>query len=61
MPLASMKLTLESYLIQKEKFPQTGRHIVAQFNTEAVVIYQAYRPAIGCFAASHGILEESLV
>lgn len=49
-----MKLTLESYLTQKEKLPQTGRHIVAQFNTEAVVVYQAYRPAIGCFAASHG-------
>ncbi len=33
-----MKLTLESYLIQKEKLPKTGRHIVAQFNTEAVVV-----------------------
>ncbi|GAB4543894.1 MAG: DUF4291 domain-containing protein [Pleurocapsa sp.] len=49
-----MKLTLESYLTQKQKLPQTGRHIVAQFNTEAVVVYQAYRPAIGCFAASGG-------
>ena len=49
-----MKLILESYLTQKEKLPKTGRHIVAQFNTEAVVVYQAYRPAIGCFAASNG-------
>ena len=49
-----MKLKIESYLTQKEKLPQTGRHIVAQFNTEAVVVYQAYRPAIGCFAADRG-------
>ncbi len=49
-----MKLTLESYLTQKAKLPKTGRHIVAQFNTEAVVVYQAYRPDIGCFAASNG-------
>ena len=49
-----MKLTLESYLTEKEKFSQTDRHIVAQFNTEAVVVSQAYRTAIGCFAAHNG-------
>jgi hypothetical protein len=49
-----MRLTLESYLTQTAKLPQTGRHIVAQFNTEAVVVYQAYRHDIGHFAVSNG-------
>jgi hypothetical protein len=34
--------------------PTTGRHVVAQFDDESVIVYQAYRPAIGHFAAQHG-------
>src|SRR5439155_2761622 len=33
-----------------------GRHILTQFDDESVVVYQAYRPAIGRFAAEHGLL-----
>jgi SAM-dependent methyltransferase len=34
--------------------PNSGRHILAQFDDESVVDYQAYRPAIGLFAAKNG-------
>jgi Domain of unknown function (DUF4291) len=32
----------------------SGRHILAQFDDDSVIVYQAYRPAIGHFAAKHG-------
>ncbi len=35
-------------------WPQSGRHILASYDETSVVVYQAYRPAIGHFAASHG-------
>lgn len=49
-----MKLVTEPYLTQVERLPKTGNHILAQFDKESVVVYQAYRPAIGKFAATQG-------
>src|SRR5215831_4738827 len=49
-----MKLQTELYLDQKRRWPTTGRHILAQFDDDTIVVYQAYRPAIGRFAAEHG-------
>jgi hypothetical protein len=49
-----MNLPTESYLNQAARWPQDGRHILAQYDAESVVVYQAYRPAIGHFAAQHG-------
>ena len=49
-----MKLITEPYDVQAARWPKSGRHILAQFDAEAVVVYQAYRPAIGHFAARHG-------
>src|SRR5580698_3888441 len=49
-----MKLITESYLSQKDRWPSSGRHIMAQFDAESVVVYQAYNPAIGHFAARNG-------
>jgi hypothetical protein len=46
-----MNLLTEPYLAQIARLPRTGRHILAQFDDESVVVYQAYRPAIGHFAA----------
>jgi len=46
-----MKLTLEPYSSQSERLPQSGRHILAQFDDQAIVVYQAFRPAIGHWAA----------
>ncbi|MFO0850348.1 MAG: DUF4291 domain-containing protein [Gemmataceae bacterium] len=47
-------LVTEPYVEQVKVWPQAGRHILAQFDDDTVVVYQAYRPAIGRFAAEHG-------
>ncbi len=47
-------LITSSYTEQIVRLPKNGRHIIAQFDDEGVVVYQAYRPAIGEFAATHG-------
>ena len=48
-----MTLKTVFYLEQIRLWPQDGRHILAHFNDEAIVVYQAYNPAIGLFAAKH--------
>ena len=45
-----MKLKLEKYRTQKEKWPETGHHILAQYDEEKIIVYHSYRPAIGNFA-----------
>ena len=47
-------LKTEPYLDQTARWPQTGRHVLAQFDDTSVVVYQAYRPSIGEFAAANG-------
>jgi hypothetical protein len=49
-----MDLITEPYTTQKARWPTSGRHILAQFDAESVVVYQAFSPAIGHFAARHG-------
>jgi hypothetical protein len=49
-----MPLVIEPYTTQKARWPRSGRHILAQFDAESVVVYQAFSPAIGHFAARHG-------
>lgn len=49
-----MRLLIEPYLTIKDRLPNNGRHIVAQYDEESIVVYQAYRPALGHFAASNG-------
>ena len=49
-----MPFTTELYLTQKNRWPSQGRQILARFDHEAVVVYQAYKPSIGHFAARHG-------
>src|SRR5438105_14894169 len=48
-----MKLPTEPYLLQSRRWPQSGRHILAHFDSESIVVYQAYQPAIGRYAAQH--------
>ena len=48
------KLRTEPYVAQTERWPKSGRHILAQFDDASVVVYQAYRPSIGRHAAEHG-------
>lgn len=49
-----IRLLTESYEAQIARWPKSGRVILAQFDAETVVVYQAYSPAIGHFAAAHG-------
>lgn len=41
------------YLDQAKTWPAEGRHILARHDEENIVVYQAYRPAIGRYAAEH--------
>jgi hypothetical protein len=49
-----MTLRFEQYVDQLASWPASGRHILAQFDEQSIVVYQAYRPAIGHYAAKHG-------
>lgn len=48
------RLRLEMHDVQTTRWPARGRHVMAQFDVDSVVVYQAYRPSIGRFAAEHG-------
>lgn len=48
-----MTIATEPYLDQLKRWPVSGRHILAHFDEASVVLYQAYRPAIGRFAAEN--------
>lgn len=48
-----MQLITEPYLVQATRWSRPGRHILAQYDNNSIVIYQAYRPSIGHFAARH--------
>jgi hypothetical protein len=49
-----MPLMWESYQEQVKIWPPEGRHIMAQYDDESVIVYQAYKPSIGRYAAEHG-------
>jgi len=48
-----MNLRTEPYIEQLKRWPVSGKHIMAQFDRDTIVVYQAYRPAIGLFASEH--------
>jgi hypothetical protein len=52
--LKAVRLTTEPYLDQLAVWPKSGRHILAQCDAGTIVLYQAYRPSIGRWAAEHG-------
>ena len=49
-----MALVTESYCEQVKVWPKEGRHILAQYDQDTIIVYQAYRPSIGRYAAEHG-------
>lgn len=51
-----MRLLTERHAAQQPHWPATGRHILAQYDDDSIVVYQAYRPEIGTWAAQHGHL-----
>jgi len=44
---------VENYLAQLERWPATGHHIMAHFDADSIVVYQAYKPSIAAFAVKH--------
>ena len=48
-----MSLDLENWRSQEEIWPQCGRHILAQFDDDSIVVNQAYSPAIADWAVEH--------
>src|SRR5262245_26340211 len=49
-----MKLPTERYLDQVATWPSEGRHILAHYDADSIVVYQAYRPSIGHHTVKHG-------
>lgn len=43
----------QRFLDQTKDWPQSGRHILAQFDSDSIYVYQAYRPSIAQFAVEH--------
>ena len=52
--MKAMPLVYEPYAEQLKVWPKDGRHILAQYDDETVIVYQAYNPAIGRYAVEHG-------
>ena len=48
-----MELKTQHYSEQLKQWPQSGKCILAQYTDEHVVVYQAYKPSIGEFAAEN--------
>ena len=49
-----MELNTLPYLKQESIWPKDGRHILAQYDNNSIIVYQAYRPAIANYALKHG-------
>lgn len=47
-------LPTQSYREQQASWPARGQHILACFDDESIVVYQAYRPSIARYALEHG-------
>ena len=43
----------QPYSEQQARWPNSGRHILAQYDAESVVVYQAYRDDIADWAVQH--------
>jgi hypothetical protein len=53
--VAAPDFVLEPYSTAVSIWPKEGQHILAQYHqpTDSVVVYQAFSPAIGHYAAKH--------
>ncbi|NIA57624.1 DUF4291 domain-containing protein [Massilia sp. TW-1] len=46
-------MKFEHYTDQIRQWPQDGRHLLAQYDDDGIVVYQAYRPSIAEYAVKH--------
>jgi hypothetical protein len=49
-----VNLPTERYPDQVTTWPSEGKHILAHYDADSIVVYQAYRPSIGEYAIKHG-------
>lgn len=54
-PTMAAPFATERYLgdARQEAHPMEGNHVMASYDDEGVVLYQAFNPAIGAYAAEH--------
>jgi Domain of unknown function (DUF4291) len=50
----AMRLPTGSYADQAKSWPRSGRHLLAHFDDDTLIVYQAFQPAIGRFAVANG-------
>ena len=48
-----MKLRIKNYQQHKQQWPKQGQHILAQYDSDSIIVYQAYKRSIGHFAAKN--------
>jgi hypothetical protein len=53
--MATTVLATSPYAEQMQNWPQTGQHILAQFDDETIIVYQAFCPSIARFAIENGL------
>lgn len=49
-----MNLELEQYAQQMRRWPNEGKHILAHYDDNTIIVYQAYRPSIANYAIENG-------
>jgi len=47
------EIKTELYVEQKKRWPKQGRHILAQYTDDAILVYQAYNSTIAKYAVEH--------
>jgi uncharacterized protein DUF4291 len=47
-------LQFQPYHDQVQAWPKAGRHILAQYDDDSIIVYQAFRPEIARHAVAHG-------
>jgi Domain of unknown function (DUF4291) len=51
-----VKLETELYSEQLKRWPQAGRHILAHYDADTIIVYQAYKPSTRDWSVAHGQL-----
>jgi hypothetical protein len=54
MDMTTTPLATAAYAEQMKRWPKNGRHILAQFDDDTIIVYQAYCSGIGQFAVEKG-------
>jgi hypothetical protein len=50
----TMNLLIEKYHEQEARWPREGKYIMAQFDADSIVVYQAFQPGICRYAVGRG-------